>query len=419
MKPSQKTKNKIMGLIFVFALLIRLSYVLFGCLNQPLTGDAVEYNLAAVNFLQGQGLQANNIWSFQPPLNSLFIAGSYALFGESPDHVRILQALLSSFSCLLIFILAYRLAGLKAATWAGGLACLYPGLFTYSGALLSETLFVFLFLLAIIFVHASRQSSRQSDQLWAGLFLGLATLTRGVSLVFLPLVFAWWLIEDRDLKKSLRSAALIALVFVVTLAPWTIRNYLRYQHLVLVDSHGGKVLVDSNNPLAQGQWTPEWIQEQHPEIARLDEVSANKAYIKLALDYLARAGPVRLIKLTTLKILYFLYPFLPQYDILFGLLLPFWLAGMYLACHQRQYLLLVVVLNYLLVTVIFFGSPRVRDTAAPFIIILASIAIVPAWEKARRHKWLAGLMTFWLLLNIAINSYSETIRVFIKSWQGS
>jgi 4-amino-4-deoxy-L-arabinose transferase-like glycosyltransferase len=412
-------EKKIMAAIFILALLVRLTYVLTGSLNQPLSGDAVEYNLVAVNFLHGQGFQSNNNWSFQPPLYSLCLAGVYAVAGEAHNVIRILQTILSSLSCVLIFILAWRLAGVRAATWAGGLACIYPGLVTYSGALLSETLFVFLLLLAVIYIQASRGSGRAGDNIWAGLFLGLATLTRGVSSLVLPLVFAWWLIEDRDLKKSLRSIALIALVFVITLVPWTARNYARYHHIIPVDSHGGKVLVDSNNPLAQGQWTPEWIKEQHPEIAQQDEVSANKAYTKLALDYLSQAGPVRLAKLAVLKIMYFLYPFLPQYDILFMFLLPFWLSGMYLAFKQHHYLLLVLIFNFLLITLVFFGSPRIRDTAAPFIIILASLPLAPAARNVRGGKIKAVLVSLWLGVNLLVGFYAEPVRLFIKSWKGS
>ena len=419
MKLAMTLEKKIMAVVFTLALLVRLSYVLMGHLNQPLTGDAVEYNLVAVNFLHGQGFQSNNNWSFQPPLYSLCLAGVYAVTGEAPNVIRILQAILSSLSCVLIFILAWRMAGVRVASWAGGLACIYPGLVTYSGELLSETLFVFLLLLAVIFLQASRRSGRASDQLWAGLSLGLATLTRGVSLLVLPLVFAWWLIEDHDLKKSLRSIALIVLVFIITLVPWTARNYTRYHHFIPVDSHGGKVLVDANNPLAQGQWTPEWIKEQHPEIARLDEVAANKAYNKLALDYLAQAGPVRLLKLATLKILYFLYPFLPQYDILFMFLLPFWLVGMFLAFKQHHYLLLVLIFNFLLITLVFFGSPRIRDTVAPFIIILSSLSLAPALEKPGAGKLKAGIVSLWLGVNLVIWFYAEPVRLFIKSWKGS
>jgi hypothetical protein len=79
--------------------------------------------------------------------------------------------------------------------------------------------------------------------MWAaasGLLLGLCVLTRSTALAFLPLAAVWLYVALRRNGRIAFAAPLVVVtVAVLTLVPWTVRNYAAYGHFVLVDTTGG------------------------------------------------------------------------------------------------------------------------------------------------------------------------------------
>jgi tetratricopeptide (TPR) repeat protein len=84
----------------------------------------------------------------------------------------------------------------------------------------------------------------------AGVLFGLATLTRPITLLFLPVVALWWFFrrpttDDRrpttdDRQHAARLAVLSSLLFILcsalVIAPWTIRNEWAYGRPILVET---------------------------------------------------------------------------------------------------------------------------------------------------------------------------------------
>ncbi|UCE24286.1 MAG: hypothetical protein JSU74_13510, partial [Candidatus Zixiibacteriota bacterium] len=58
-----------------------------------------------------------------------------------------------------------------------------------------------------------------------GVLLGMATLTRTVSGLFLAIVIPFWFFESRDFKCTLKCGLLALVGFVVVVTPWIIRNH--------------------------------------------------------------------------------------------------------------------------------------------------------------------------------------------------
>ncbi|HEX9441184.1 MAG TPA: hypothetical protein VF909_15975, partial [Roseiflexaceae bacterium] len=77
-----------------------------------------------------------------------------------------------------------------------------------------------------------------SPMVAAGALFGLATLTRSLTLLFLPIVALWILSRSRPVRKGIPSALLFLACCGALILPWTIYNSRLYGGLVLVDTSG-------------------------------------------------------------------------------------------------------------------------------------------------------------------------------------
>ncbi|MCG8353907.1 MAG: glycosyltransferase family 39 protein [Chloroflexales bacterium] len=77
--------------------------------------------------------------------------------------------------------------------------------------------------------------------LLCGVIWGLAALTRAVALLFIPMAALLFLLfsERHRRVQSVRIAGFLLLGAALTIGPWTLRNYLIHDRLILVDTNGG------------------------------------------------------------------------------------------------------------------------------------------------------------------------------------
>lgn len=150
-------------------------------------------------------------WSHEPPLLG----------------VRLVQVGLGAAVALLVYSMAFEAFGFGAALFAGFAMALAPLTVYTTVLLLSETLFTFL-LTASLWFWTRKQG------VLAGLMLGAATLARAVCL---PMVGALLLLAL--ITKANRALHLkIALMAVVVVVPWTIRNAISMHAFIPVNSIG-------------------------------------------------------------------------------------------------------------------------------------------------------------------------------------
>jgi 4-amino-4-deoxy-L-arabinose transferase-like glycosyltransferase len=243
-----------LALLVLAALAIRIAYNLAlhpdGHGPASFVIDEREYFGAAHVLAEGRGFSFFDtaLW-VRPPLYVMFLAAFVRFFGDNATPVMVAQSALSAATLLPLGWLADRLGGPSAARWAVALGALYLPFTLFAGLLLSETLFVFLFGLALAALLRTRDtlSHQAASQalLWAGasgLLLGLGALTRGTALGFVPLAALWlYLSPPGSLPaRSRAAAALVALAAcALVLLPWTLRNYAAYGRFVAVDTTGG------------------------------------------------------------------------------------------------------------------------------------------------------------------------------------
>lgn len=209
-------------------------------------GDAGGYTTLAKNIVAGNGFS----WEKEPPFfpngnrtpgYPLFLAASYAL-GGSFYPVIFLQIVLGA----VIPILGYKI--LKELDFsepvsriAGIFLAVEPFFAAHSVFLLTEVLFIFLFLSALFLFISSRRKIRKPWYIFAvaAFLLGLAALVRPIGLYLIPIFGFFALFMDNGL---LRKRALIGIMVLFigfgTIFPWLWRNYNQFglMRLTYVDA---------------------------------------------------------------------------------------------------------------------------------------------------------------------------------------
>jgi hypothetical protein len=331
--------------LLVFALGIRLAFLVLAGADAPLTGDELAYQQLAENFAAGRGLyQTNNpffpgqvLYAWQAPLYPLSLGALYRVLGSSVLPGKLYGVIVSTATVYVMLRLARRVGqaeffhdkgqaqdGTRFALVAAYLVALYPGFLTNAHLLLSETLFVFLLLLA--FALAAEALARRTPRMWlwilaAGAAWGLATLTRGLTLYFTPFFALWlgWQLGGRDKRGEGQSGEVqggrarpgsigLALLFVIgavsVVAPWTARNYQQFGQFVVLETKGGVNLWLGNSPYTPAIFIRDvWkvgVREPMLRVLPAGEVERDRAAYGLALDFI-RAAPLTFLARVPVK----------------------------------------------------------------------------------------------------------------------
>jgi len=222
----KKIINNKLFLIFVLALVIRLGFLIFFSPIPLESSDAPYYNEVALNIISGKGITYRQETFSIPPAYPLFLAGIFKIFGQSYDAVRIVQAILSALTCVLIYLTAKNLFNRKVGLIAGLIAVIYPSFILQSTAILTETLFTFLLVLTMFCLFRALDKGLAGWGLAAGISLGLATLTRSVTLFFpvliLPLVFLYK--KRQPIVATFRNFILILILMFLVISPWAFKD---------------------------------------------------------------------------------------------------------------------------------------------------------------------------------------------------
>lgn len=149
------------------------------------------------------------------------------LLGLSTVGLILLQIICSTLSVMLTMRLTQLFGGSeRAAIWAGGFMALDVSSVVFANLVMSESVFTFLLLLAVVLVVRSlKVRFSWGGMLIAGTLLGYGILCRPVGL-YLPIAFvlALLLFNQKGWKQSWKSIAALVVGVLVVLSPWVLRN---------------------------------------------------------------------------------------------------------------------------------------------------------------------------------------------------
>lgn len=260
--PSSRREGWLLVAIILAGLALRLQTWRWHQLY-PLGGDESEYFEQALTWLRGQGY--HELQLMRPPMYPVFLAGIFRLFDSQVQRVRLAQALIGTGAIYLQW-LHMRLAsgpherGQATRLIGTALIGLNFTLAANTTELLTETLFVcgLTLVLCLLLGTGLGRSPRGRGAAWlagaAGIAAGILVLLRSVALPLLPLGTVWlfYSVASHPWWRIRRQTLIPALVFLVAgcavIVPWTIRNYLRYGALIVVDTTGAENLWLDNDP---------------------------------------------------------------------------------------------------------------------------------------------------------------------------
>jgi 4-amino-4-deoxy-L-arabinose transferase-like glycosyltransferase len=251
------------------ALLLRLIFLL----RFPgVVTDSFIYGDIAKNWLQHGIYGLSGAGEISPtyirlPGYPAFLAFIFAIFGM--DHYRavlFVQMLVDLGTCFLCAAIGMRLLGPRVAKRAFVLAALCPFLADYSAAALTETLEVFFTALTLHLALRAFEHARLRDWAACGAACAAAILLRPDGVLLLLALEAYLLVRiafskpspGNDLRKLLRAGVLVAVIALLPLAPWALRNwhvFHRFQPLAPRYANEEDEFV----PMGFNQWTKTWI----------------------------------------------------------------------------------------------------------------------------------------------------------------
>ena len=214
-----------------------------------LVSDEGEYLSAAQWLAYGRGFAwyLDYYWTRAPlyPLLVSFVLGA----GGNVTWVGALQGIVSLSHVVLVWLIARRMWPQQQAVAevATVLVAIALPLATATVMVLTETLYLTL-MLTIIWVAVGFRIAQPS--IWRaaliGLLLGFATLTRGMTLVYVPFVLLWMRYGGGTVvAPRARATWMLALACTVVVAPWSIYASRTYGGVVLVDTTGSYNLLVS------------------------------------------------------------------------------------------------------------------------------------------------------------------------------
>lgn len=229
--------------------------------------------------------------AYRPPLYPLMLVPAVALGPFAKPAIAVLHVALGVGTVLLTWRFGLQ-AGLgRAAVLGAVLVALDPILVRQSTLVMTETPAAFF--AAAGLVALGRAAARPSTMrvAAAGVVVALAALVRPTFLPWLGLCAAGLPWRAAPAGRRLAVAVVFVAAGAAVLAPWTIRNYLRFGRPIVATTHGGYNLLLGNNPyfyehLRTQPWGTPWFSQDLDRqwLAEMPqgEVAANRRAYELA-----------------------------------------------------------------------------------------------------------------------------------------
>jgi 4-amino-4-deoxy-L-arabinose transferase-like glycosyltransferase len=320
------------------------------------------------------------------------------------------QAVIGVLTVGLVGVVARQLFDRRVCLTAMIITAVDPSLLILGGTLLTESLFVPLELGAVAAALAYRKNNDVRFGYLAGALAGVATLTRPVGLVLVPVVALLIVRRPRKLK-GWRKPAIAVVIAAVVIAPWMIRNQLVFHKFVPLTTIDGVNLAGTYNDTSRldtrltGAFRV--VPDRPPYSAilhnkSLDEIDFSVALRNVALHYIRqhKKYAIEVVALNTLRLAEVRDPGLSQGAVRaigygnraadaerFVWYVIFALAIVGLLTDRVRRVPLAVWLTPVLawaITVPVLGDMRYRAPIEPFAILLAASGAVAIIDRLSR-----------------------------------
>ena len=417
--------------IVVIAIALRLAWVLYAAREPRGFHDPTLYGVFAARIADGHGYTAaNGEATTYYPVGYIGALGAVVwVVGQTPipENVSMTAAVfnlvLGVGAVALTFEVGRRLFDNRIGLIAAAVLALWPNLIFHTAVVLTEALFIFLVMgavLLLVALPAATQRIRWGRLAVFGVILALSALVRPISLMFLPVLLVVLVVAGTRWGSAIGYAGAATLAVVLVLMPWTIRNFRATDSFVPISTNLGDNLCMSRHTGATGEFqadpacavrarglkTPEY------------EVEVNNTNVRRAVRFV-KGHPLTEAKLVFLRgyhtvkndhdgLLasesYGSNPFIPSTwrrvlevvaDAYFFVAVALGLVAVPAFVGRRRPWRLFFLLAAAALAVqplIFFGDPRFHVPVLPFVAVLAAVTIarIRSFIAARGERPVMG-----------------------------
>ena len=380
-------------IIFLFSFLIRFLYsFITSNFSKPFIEDESSYFEIAYIFLN-EGFFSDKT-HYRVPITSIIILPIIKFFEieKSILFVKFLMIILSSFSCVLIFLNCVELGLNKFRSFLTSIFySIYPFSIYFSSRYLSETLTEFILLIiSLTYLKYSKLNNFRFLFFLAILF-GLLTLTRSAFYYLFLLMIFLMFFEKIKFRIKLTKILFLFSVFYLTLSPWIIKNYIVHGEFVPTSTRLGYGLWLSNNDfenkiIKNGGYSRTNNYQKHIDISHSIENIFERS------DYLKRKSIEQILEnkkifphvlINRLKNMLNLKPNpyeekfeISDYIMIIYLTVVyiFFMIGIFTLNSKYNFLFLVMIIFYtLIIHLPFYGIPRFRFPVDSYFIIISCL----------------------------------------------
>jgi 4-amino-4-deoxy-L-arabinose transferase-like glycosyltransferase len=420
-RAARRVELLVMLALFTFAIIPRAAWVAYN--DRPPQGlnDPTLYAYFGDSIADGAGYvrPTGEKFAYYPvgypaTLGALKKAGDIFGCGRSTFSIKMMNGMFGAITVLLLYLMVSRMFDRRTGIVAGVLLSVFPGQIYYSGAVLSEPLFTLMWigaLTVLMWKPWSRDGMPWYQLFAAGVLLSYATMTRGITLAFPPVLMAVWLFHLHSKKRAVVQALIVWAGIAVLVVPWSIRNTVAFGQITGPSTNLGDDLCIGNYFGAQGAFTLQGkcFANDAGKTPQQVELDRNKEGVRIAIKDIV-AHPFRMPKLEAQKAYWLLYKdddglwasesygndyFLSNqrreilsfaanaYYYAIGLIVITGLLAFALARDLRRLTIALAFLYVLAIPLVFFGDPRFHYPAMPLAVAIAAATAVRLWDARR------------------------------------
>ena len=388
----RRVESLLIVAVVAVALVLRLAYAL--SVPNELTFDEPTYNDIVTNLLTGRGYSfSGNAYytsvpysptSFQEPMYPLFLVSIYRVTGlEAFKAARVVQAILNTISVILMMLIASRIWNRGSTIFVGAIAAVYIPFLYFTGLLMTENLFIFWLLIFVCLCVTAFQRNKTWWLFAVGVSYGIACLTCGMFLFFLPILLPIILYTWRRNPRPFLGTAFLLAGVVIAIAPWTYRNYLVQNAFVPITTKAGYNLYVYTYPAESLDFNNRFDQIPIPQMDGLTEIQRASNLQSLAIENI-KAYPLLQLKFALYKLLDFWNPLAKRgawyaqllYVVMFAIVIALAIFGvirMFRSASEPAigFLLVSLILFHVAGAAVFTGGGKARLPIEPLLILLA------------------------------------------------
>jgi 4-amino-4-deoxy-L-arabinose transferase-like glycosyltransferase len=221
--------------------------------------DTLAWNLVCLHEFTLDGIYPS---AHVGPLYPAVLASFYVLVGHRPEWVPFLHILFDLGTAWSMYRVGTALWGVRVGAWAAALVFLYPAYWAYDSRIRSEALLTLLMSVWLMTTIACSQVPSGYRYARMGVMAAFAILCKPVVLILALLLAGFIWNGTKHISKKIAYVVVYSATCLALVAPWSIRNYAVFHHVIPVSVGVGAGLWMGSDPVSRGSWPMPLEREQ-------------------------------------------------------------------------------------------------------------------------------------------------------------